>query len=369
MIKHTILFIFALFFLNISVLYADESLAFTKISPQGDKALNGIFDLSVEYGADGVGWMAYSRVSVPEFVSTHLAKSMDNGASWTYVSTINKSSAEDVRVKGKSFKGVWRYETPSLVYDPRDIPARRWKLFSQRYYVLPPFKKDDGLMREGWIEYKSAPSPEGPWSKPECLFGQKKHNCRVQPNSLHPSLSGNLFYNEVGAFFYNGVLYMSLDANTAPSGVGDWEKRKTVLFSSNDKEKSWRYNGVLTDYNDASGFGYFALTGTSLIEYNGNPYLLITPSGKKGLLVKNRAHDGCYLVAFEDISRAKLKRDSTGRLAIIKELSPEYNSGGLCDYHQNNSKGGVLFSQIDMKKMPEIFGIYSTHWMPRWTQQ
>ena len=64
MIKKSILFVFALFLLNISALYADESLAFTKISPQGDKALNGIFDLSVEYGADGVGWMAYSRVSV-----------------------------------------------------------------------------------------------------------------------------------------------------------------------------------------------------------------------------------------------------------------------------------------------------------------
>lgn len=171
-----------------------------------------------------------------------------------------------------------------------------------------------------------------------------------------------MYYNEIGTLAYNGVLYMSLDASPTASGLGEWEKRAVVLFSSLDHGNSWRYNGVLTDYRDASSFGYFALTGTSLVEHNSKPYLLVTPSGKKGLLVKNRGHDGCYLVGFHNINGAKLERDSDGKLHIIKNIPPEYNSGGLCDYHKENRNGGILFSQIDFNKNPVLFGVYNTGW-------
>lgn len=361
-IKKKIPFIILLFQLCVvEASYAEEQPKYSKIIIQGDKTENGIFDLSVEHDENNIGWMVYSRVSIPEYVSSHLARSSDKGATWRYVSTINKSYAQNVRVKGKNFNGVWRYETPSIVYDPTDIPQKRWKLFVQKYYALPPFKNNaHALMGEGWIEYKTAQTPEGPWSKPVCLFGHKKHNCLIQPNSLHPSLSKNFFYNEIGMLAHKGILYMSADASTTPAGLGKWKTRTVVLFSSKDHGKSWRYNGVLTNYDDAEHFGYVVLTGSSLIEHKGKPYLLITPSGKKGLFAKNRGHDGCYLIAFNNIDKAKLKRDENGNLKVIKSLSPEHNTGGLCDYHEQNSKGGLMLSQINMKDRPDVFGVYNT---------
>lgn len=342
---------------------ADDGVPYERIVPQQDDRLNGIFDVSVEYGADGVGWMAYSRVCIPKSVSTHLAKSTDRGASWNYVSSVNESYMEKMSVKGKEVDVSWRYETPSIVYDASDVPEKRWKLFVQKYYSRPPYKKGHSVFKDGWIEYKTAANPTGPWSEPICAFGPKEQGCKVQPNSLHPSLSENLFYNEIGVLSLNGVLYMSADASTTTIGLGEWKKRKVVLFSSKDHGNSWRYNGVLTDYKDASDFGYNVLTGSSLIERNGKPYLLVSPAGKKGLFVKSRAHAGCYIFSFNDLDHADLRRNFAGRLVVYEEFPVELKSGGLCDYHERNVNGGVLISQVNLKAMPEAFGVYNTYWM------
>ena len=82
--------------------------------------------------------MAYSRVEEPEFVETRLAKTNDNGRTWTYVSSINPSVESTFKENGKNVKGAWRYETPSLLYDRGVEAERRWKLFSQRVFSKPP---------------------------------------------------------------------------------------------------------------------------------------------------------------------------------------------------------------------------------------
>ena len=102
---------------------------FEKLVVVGDPVSNGIFDGSVEYGPDGTGWLAYSRVALPKYVSTHLARSRDHGRTWTYVATINSSRDDTITVDGAVLAGAWRYETPTLVHDPQDDPARRWKLY------------------------------------------------------------------------------------------------------------------------------------------------------------------------------------------------------------------------------------------------
>ena len=58
-----------------------------KINVPGDVVERGIGDPSVEYGADGIGWMSYSRVLGQE-VAIHLAKSEDHGRSWVFVKPI-----------------------------------------------------------------------------------------------------------------------------------------------------------------------------------------------------------------------------------------------------------------------------------------
>lgn len=336
---------------------------FSKLTIIGDDHKSGIFDISVEYGEDNIGWMAYSRVTLPKYVETHLAKSNDHGKTWKYVTTVNQSNDGTFDYNGKKLKGVWRNETSTLLYDPDDIASRRWKLFSHRYPSKPPYKKGSHLYAEGWIEYRYAIKPDGFWSKPIRLFGNQKNNGLIDLSALHSDLSNILWYNEIGSIAVDGVIYLSLDASTTPSGLGEWRKRKVVLISSNNHGKSWRYVGTLTDFNDANHFGYLIFTGSSLVKKENRLYLLISPSGAKGLFKKNRAHDGTMVIEIEDITRAKLKRNANGKLAVLKWIKPSLQSGGLSDYDEKNTVGGILFSQINTSvrsKNADFFQVYNT---------
>jgi hypothetical protein len=327
----------------------DSQPGFSQIDIRGENPKNGIFDISVEYGDDGIGWMAYSRIEVPMYVETRLARSNDHGRTWKYVSTLNPSVPGIFKQDGKVIKGVWRYETPALLYDRGDRPARRWKLFVQRVFSKPPHKRGTALMGESWIEYRYARSPEGPWSEPVRLLGTDKGDPRQNLNRLHADLTDVAFYTEPGVLEHKGTLYMSLDAGTTMSGLGEWRKRKVILIASNDHGKTWKYLDTLADYSDAGDFGYLVFTGTSLARNRDRIYFLATPSGAKGLF-KNKGHAGLLAIEFTDISRGRLKRDGKGRLMVTKRIEPSLESGGLSDYDEQNYNGGIVFCQIDLSK-------------------
>jgi hypothetical protein len=333
---------------------------FDKISIVGEDPGNGYFDLSIEYGDDGRGWLAYSRVAIPKYVETHLATSTDQGRTWVYAGAVNQSGEGSVLIGGKRVQGVWRYETPTLVFDPSDLEARRWKFFVQRYLSVAPHRKGNSLFEKGGIEYKYAANPAGPWSDGVCMFGKIEYGCRVDLNSLNPELKNVVYYNELGSIVVDGVIFLSMDASATSSGLGSWEQRKIVLVSSRDHGVTWDFVGTLTDYSDASALGYVALTGSSLVEEDGRLFVLLTPSGARGLFKKNRAHDGTLVVEFDDIHRAKLKRDANGKLVVLKAVRPDLHSGGLSDYDEDNSYGGILFSQINPRAVPEFFQIFNT---------
>jgi hypothetical protein len=334
---------------------ADQLNDFTSIVIKGDREANGFFDPSIEYGPDGVGWMAYSRVRLKDKVETRLATSTDHGLHWRYVTTINPSRMDTVYRHGKAIMGVWRYETPSLVYDRGDVADRRWKIFSQHYFVKAPYDDADRDMANGWIEYRYAPSPRGPWSEPCRLFGKSRSGARINLNALDVSLRKMVYYNEIGSLENDGVLYLSMDASTTASGLGDWRNRKIVLFLSYDHGLSWSYAGVMTNYADARRTGHLAFTGSSLVAERGRLFALITPTDSRG-------HDGTYVVEFEDISTARLKRDSRGRLLVAKVLNnaARSQSGGLSDYDEQNTAGGILLPQIMTNHFPTVYQTFDT---------
>jgi len=337
-----------------------ESVRYDRIHISGEDPRNGLFDLSVEYADDHTGWLAYSRVENPRYVETHIARSQDRGRTWTYITAANHSAQGSQTVNGKVLRGVWRYETPTLAYDPGDAPGRRWKLYTHRYLTSAPYKKGDRHFVSGGIVEQTAADPTGPWSAGECLFGRREDQCRIHLNSLHSDLNGMVFYSELGSIVQDGVIYLSLDASHNASGLGDWKRRRIVLVSSRDHGRSWQYNATLTDHADAEALGYVTLTGSSLVRENDRLYLLATPAGAKGIFVKNRGHDGTLVIAIEDIRHARLTRDRKGRLVVLKHLKPALHSGGLSDYDEQDTHGGILYSQINLKGKPEFFQIFST---------
>ena len=143
----------------------DDAPQFQRLQVDGDESPNGIFDVSLKYSDDGIGWMAYSSIEIPKFVETHIAKSTDHGKTWVFSTKPNTSSEVTFEINGKSTSGVWRYETPSLLFDPTDKTNRRWKLFTNRYPVIAPFDPTDRRMSDGTIEVQYSPDFDTKLSK------------------------------------------------------------------------------------------------------------------------------------------------------------------------------------------------------------
>jgi hypothetical protein len=344
-------------------------LGFRKLVVIGERHNNGIADASLEYDAHGIGWLSYSRVTLPAAVDIHVATSPDHGRTWKYAASPYATTPCAALLKGRPAKAVCRYETSALLFDPEDSPDRRWKLYAERYPSVPPHDANDNLHGEGVIEVKYAPSPAGPWSRAECVFGPKGKGCYSDLRQAHPDLKEMRSFNELGIVYFQGIIYMSMDASTTVTATGEWGKRRIILVSSSDHGRTWQYTGTLTDSRDAEKAGYLVLTASSLVKQGDKVFFYVTPSGAKGLTAQNRRHDGTFLVEFEDITRARLRRDASGALAVLAHVKAFPDAVGQADHDQGNHAGGMIQSHIDLKapsstpkgSMPQFFNLYQAH--------
>ncbi|MEW5895822.1 MAG: hypothetical protein AB1650_08750 [Candidatus Omnitrophota bacterium] len=356
---------------GLSVSFADDVPVYERIAIIGEKGANGIFDPSIVYQKDGTGWMVYSSVNF-FLIETNLAVTNDGGKTWRFVATINKAVKDSVKYRGWKVKGFWVHETPSLVYDPEDT-GREWKLFWHKYFYKAPFGPKNHIWTYGGIAFKYASAPDGPWSE-EILLPmrdyQKFYDKKVPVMSdIDSSLRHFSLFYEVGAVSEEGIIYLSLDASVTETGLGMWDKRKVILLSSQDHGKSWNFVNELTTSADAVELGYLAFSASSIVKEKGRLFLLVSPVGS--LKGRNKGHDGAYVFEFEDISRGLLKRDAQKGLIAHKFIplgltkdEPDDNyestSGGPSGYDENNSYGGVVFSQINPRWGSRAFRLYNT---------
>ena len=141
------------------------------------------------------------------------------------------------------------------------------------------------------------------------------------------------------------LLYLSLSGFAGPDVKSD----KLFLIATFDHGKTWKLVGNLIDYNDAADFGYIRFIGSSLVEENERVFLMVAPVNNKGIQL------GTYVFEFEDISKAKLKRDKKGKLIVYKYLErslPKELNSGQSDYDMYNTYGGIIMPQADLSSAP-----------------
>lgn len=337
--------------------------AYQQVVVQGETSNNGMLDPSVEFDSAGlVGWMAYSAIHGTRFpwgphVETHLARSLDNGATWTFVQVVNPSSAvTTITVPGVGdVDGVWNNEVASLVHDPMDA-GREWKMFT--HHIFQDYDASN-LPAFGWITYRSASDPAGTWSDEVALFGAgifpppPYDNTQIDVNALDPSLAGMVAYSEPGPFVHDGVLYLSLTA------LGLTGPDRIILLASDDHGETWRYAGTVLTNADAVAIGYLKFDGTSIAADGGRLFLLAAPASP------GVTHDGTLVLEFADIATAQLLRDQSGAVVVRKHipLDPEFVSaagGGQADYHSANLTGGLVLNQINLPEFPTLFQFHET---------
>ena len=351
---------------------------YTKLVIAGETLDKGIYDPSVAYSPDGsVGWLAYSsvtgsgnlvkgKVALGEYVHTHLARTTDGGATWTFVKALNVSADGTCMMPdGKALQGVWRYEVSSLVCDPADPDAgRRWKVFVHKYFWAP---KGDRLVAYGWIALRTAADPAGEWSEEVALFGAGKNpvapynTTRVDVNALDASLKNTITYTEPGALVHDGRLCISMTAlhpqiSLGGIGVG----YTTIVLASDDHGASWKFLGAPLTVKDANHFGYEYFDGTALAHEGARVFLLAVPGSRKPWM-----HDGCVAFEFESLANGKLKRDADGQAAVVNFFAPQPGilsgpGAGQGTFDPANVNGGLIFPQFNMRAYPEVFQIFQT---------
>jgi len=334
----------------------------------GETGSNGIFDPSVEYEPGGaIGWLSYSSVygNVLPWganVETRLARSFDSGASWSFVQVLNASAAGTlVRPGMPDLQGVWNYEVSSLVHDPDDSGAE-WKLFAHRVFrkTEQNFTEEQNVPSHSWITLRTASDPAGMWSAERALFSSGPlppfpyDTVEFAVNSFDDSLlnSDILVYSEPGAFYRQGVLYVSLTALTSDG------PDRIVLLSSIDHGLSWDYAGTPLSNADAVPFGYVSFDGSAIAEDEGRVFLMVTPAST------TVTHDGTMVFEFQDLAEGELFRE--GGVPVLQSHIPARpglpvdRRGGQADFHAHNTAAGLMRLTLEIGDYPLLFQIFAT---------
>jgi hypothetical protein len=255
--------------------------------------------------------------------------------------------------------GVWRYETPGLVYDPTDPdPARAWKLYAYKYM----WTRDNNLIvarRYGVIVARTAADPAGKWSTEEWAFGAKPDYppppyqglVEAELDSLDPSLANVTIYARPSVVDADGTLVMSLSAFT-DGRTAD----RVVMIASDDHGKTWRYLGTPVTAEDAKKLGHATLGGATLVKKGGHIYFAAVFGDDKvaGL--------GTFLFPFADITKGLLKRDAKSGVPVLLGKVPRLSraptaiGGGYAAYADACAQHGMLTGeQSGLKQNFQIF--------------
>jgi hypothetical protein len=345
--------------------------AYESLVPVGETVnQGGLYDPSIEYSMDGkIGWLVYTavlrgrkyanQVPIGPYCETHLARTTDGGKTWAFVKAINHSEDDKLQnYDGQKLPGVWRYEVPSIVYDPGAAGAE-WKVFTHHYFWNP---QKDRMPAYGWIALQTASDPAGQWSEPKALFGSERFPPKpyaltsVNVNGLDPSLKDTLVYTEPGAFYRDGALYLSLTAlvKTGPE--------KIVLLASGDQGKNWKFVSTLVTNEDAKRLGYRRFDGSAIAGQAGRAFFMVSPDNGSA------EHVGTMIIEFADLAAGQLKRDASGKLVIYKHLReqpgfPSRGGAGQSCFNENNTYGGAIMPQMIMRDAPQVFQMFSTRKM------
>lgn len=306
----------------------------------------GRFDPSLESDSQGTVWMSYSGIfDDPPRVTTQLARSGDQGASWTHVAELNPAPEDTIEIEGTPSTGRWWQEVSTLVHDPGDPdPGRRWKIYWHEY-----FHDTERRFLQGWIASRHAPSPEGPWSDRRRLFGSSFTDAafptEVNVNDLDPALAMCVVYTEPGAVATGDDLYLALTCAALPEPI----TFSQVLLRSADHGESWDLVATIAGPQDASAFDAINFQAPDLVHTGDGDYLLLTPV-RQGVGLDDQpgpAYQGCYAMRFADLAAGELERDGDGQLVAQRHVEGDPDRfRGACSFDGGNVAGGIVLSQF-----------------------
>jgi len=336
--------------------------------PNKPKYVLGILDPSIAYNGNNF-FLAHTVVLKSDleennFIPTEVRIAAASGLchSWSMLTGGFSTRTEEIigpDAKTPVKKGVWRVETPSLVYDPND-KGREWKLYAYKYF----WAQDVPLARlYGVIVYKYASEEDivgGKWSNEEWALSASDqappypYNQIVKSylNKLSPALSDVYFYARPSVINIDDTLVMSLSAYIKGRDTPD----RIVMIASKDHGKTWHYLGTPLKHDDVPAVKekMTTLQGATLIVYNKQPYLAAV-LGNADVIAT-----GTQILGFSNISKATLMTDkTTGKPVILNQIPLQSTltkiGGGFATYNDSCKSGLITAERSGDSGRYEIF--------------
>lgn len=320
----------------------------------------GIFDPSLVYpaGAPG-GAMSYSSVTSTASIRTRIALSGDRGATWTYVADANAvtalsiPSSDTAACPTGTCSGNLINEVSSLLIDPLDPdPARRWKLITHRYLVLPPTTLRYDL---GHIALATAPEPQGPWTAPTPIIGWPStstfSSAGAATTTTGLGLADCLVLTEPGAFLRGAEIDLVVGCVALVAGA---PQIRMELLRSTDHARTFTRVRTLLNAADAACLGEpgsARLNAGELFTSGGQQYLLATPE------VTGQGYRGCAVMPIDDPVTGAVRRGPTGAPVVLRRFTAARFTGA-CSYAEGTTMGYLV--PIAFLDQPRVFRIFKS---------
>jgi hypothetical protein len=306
----------------------------------------GYGDPSLEQDpATGTVWLSYSWLDVLvtnpgpsqliDFgVETHLARSDDNGASFTFVEAVNQMTA--VTHPATSDPGWESHEVSTLVQEG----ANNWQLMWLTYFDPPgaaPFYD---------IRYERAlgASPDALGSPAEWARGNATSPAWGSQHNLSaiPQLADCVAFTEPALFHHDGSTYLATNCVVFSGGVRQDAQERLVLLKQEATGYTWV--GNLLDGSDAADAGGTRIEQADIaFSRTGELLLIATP-----IQSANPNHLGCVVYEITDITTPSVLRDGAGKAIPLATITGDDDTigPGLCTYDPASETGVMMVLHI-----------------------
>jgi hypothetical protein len=320
----------------------------------------GYGDPSLEYDPDtGTLWLTYSWLNIeisdpgPPVVfdlgvRTHLAKSDDNGASFTFVRSVNDVAMEahpDTGVMGWSV-----HEVSTLVQEP----SGSWQILWYKYFN--PFGTVTGVdERQEYLYWRSiAATPEqlgdvsAVWAR--ALATSPSWGAPIDFNDI-PELADCVTLTEPGLFAFNDETYLASSCLIADATGRRADLERLVLLRQT--ANGYSFIGDIMNAQDAADLDVDVIQQADIsVASDGSIIMIVTPI----ILDADPSHQGCIVFEFADFATGLLVRDGSG-VAVPRTVITSDGNGlgpGLCTYNADSETGVLLVITTVMNNGTDI---------------
>lgn len=349
--------------------------------PDGSASpFSGYADPTIRQGNDGVLWLSYSwphlkladRKPVPS-VDIHLAKSVDKGNTWDFVTTLFTATPISNPV-APSQAGYLDYEVANLL--PATINGQTtWFGVTLNYFV----PEQGGMaMRPSdsfHIRVYQADNPIALTNAPYAILGGGITNKAWDPNqSLIPDDMGtsdkkSFFWNEPSLYYENGTLYLIMVAVNLKDRE-DISRDSVYVFATKPggapSSWLWEYKGELIGNTEAKMLGATRLTQVDVVRGKQGDLLLIASPDDWNYEFGDYNHKGCVVLEIISLDKPAVKKDDSGNVLLrAKIMDSQANELGsaACSYDPNSATG-ILYTRRSKTQGSLTADIWQTFLQP-----